>query len=79
MLWRTLLLVLKSAAMVALFEFLRPVADSVGLRLEFMDSLTRAISNGINVPYGYAELVVPFLLATMLVMISKAVWSLVRM
>jgi predicted benzoate:H+ symporter BenE len=77
MFWRILLVLLKSAVMATLFEFLSPIADSIGLRLNFVAPIAGAISHTTAVPYRDSEIVVVFLLSATLVNISSAFWGLI--
>jgi hypothetical protein len=77
MFWRILLVLLKSAVMVTLFEFLSPVTDSIGLQLNFVDAIAKAISHATAMPYRESEIVVVFLLSATLLEISRAFWDLI--
>ena len=77
MFWRILLVLLKSAVMVTMFEFLSPIADAIGLQLNFVATIAGAISHATAVPYRDSEIVVVFLLFATLLEISKAFWDLI--
>jgi len=77
MFWRILLVLLKSAVMVTLFEFLSPIADSIGLQLDFVDAIAKAISRATAVPYRDSEIVVVFVSCATLLEISRAFWDLI--
>ena len=77
MVWRVLLVVLKSSLAVALFEFLNPVAGAIGLQLTFVTTAAAAISRVTVMPYREAEVV--FLLAVAVVMsqMVRILWDLI--
>ena len=74
---RILLVLLKSSVMVTMFEFLSPIADAVGLQLNFIARIAGAISHATAVPHRDAEIVVVFLLSATLLEISKVFWDLI--
>ena len=77
MVFRILLFVLKSALMVAFLEFLRPVADVIGLQLSFISAVAGAISRLTAIPYRESEILFLFVLTTTLWGIGRAVWALI--
>jgi hypothetical protein len=77
MFWRILLVLVKSAVMVTLFEFLSPIADAIGFQLNFVAPIVGAISHVTAVPYRDSEIVVIFLLSATLLKISSAFWDLI--
>ena len=77
MAWRLLLVLLKSAAMVALFEFLSPVADVIGFQLDFIATVSKAISNATAIPAREAEILFLLALAALLPEIGSFVWDLI--
>ena len=77
MLWRIVLLVAKSALMVALFDLMSPVADAVGLQLTFIATASRAISQVTAMSYNEAQTLLLFLLATTILEIGRFVWEMI--
>ena len=77
MLWRILLVFVKSSVMVALFELLSPVAEPIGIQLTFIATIARTISQATVIPYRDAEILFLFVLATTLLELSRFVWDLV--
>jgi len=77
MVWRILFILLKSALMVALFEFVRPVADVIGLQPAFVDAVAGAISRATALPHWEAEILFLLALAVMLSQIARIVWDLI--
>jgi hypothetical protein len=77
MAWRLLLVLFKSVAMVALFEFLSPVADAIGLQLDFITTVSKAISHATALPFREAEILFLLALATTLLEIGRIVWDLI--
>ena len=77
MLWRILLVLLKSALMVALFELVSPVAEAIGLRLAFVGPVAEALSRAAAIPYREAKTLFLLVLATTLLRIPKIVWDLI--
>lgn len=77
MTWRILLVLVKSAVVVALFEFLHPVADAIGLQLNFVSAVATAISRATAIPYREAEAL--FLLAVVVTLsqITRIIWDLI--
>ena len=55
MLWRIVLIFLKSGMTVALFEALRPIVEGLGVQLSLVSSVSRAISNATSIPVREAE------------------------
>ena len=77
MVWRVLLVLLKSALMVALFEFVRPVADAIGLQLAFVDTVVAAISRATALPHWETEILFLLALTVMLSQIARIFWDLI--
>jgi hypothetical protein len=77
MAWRLLLVLFKSAAMVALFEFLSPVADAIGLQLDSIATVSKTISNATAIPFREAEILFLLALAATLLEIGRIVWDLI--
>ena len=77
MAWRLLLVLFKSVAMVALFKFLSPVADAIGLQLDFIATVSKAISNATAIPVREAEILFLLALAATLLEIGRVVWDLI--
>jgi hypothetical protein len=77
MAWRILLVLFKSAVMVALFEFLSPVADAIGLELNFIATVSKAISYVTAIPFREAEIVFLLALAATVLEIGKVIWDLI--
>jgi hypothetical protein len=63
--------------MVTMFEFLSPIADAIGLQLNFIARIAGAISHAAAVPYRDSEIVVVFLLSATLLEISRVFWDLI--
>ena len=76
MLWRLLFILLKSALMVALFELVSPVAEAVGLQLQFVARVAGAVSHFTAMPYKEAEVLFLFLLATTILEVGRFLWDL---
>jgi hypothetical protein len=74
---RILLVLLKSSVMVTMFEFLSPIADAMGLQLNFIARIAGAISHATTLPKRGSEIVVVFLLSATLLEISKVFWDLI--
>jgi hypothetical protein len=66
-----------SAVMVTLFEFLSPVADAIGLQLDFIATVSKAISQATAIPFREAEILFLLALAAMLLEIGRIVWDLI--
>jgi len=77
MAWRLLLVILKSALLMALIEVLRPVPDSIGLHVSLIPPIARAISQATALPYTESELLFLVALARTLVKIAKPVWDII--
>ena len=77
MMWRIFLALLKSAVMVALFEFFSPVAEAIGLQFTLIATISRAISQAAAIPYRDAEILFLLALATTVSQIVKVIWDLV--
>ena len=77
MVWRVLLVIFKSALMVVLFEFVRPVADVIGLQLAFVDTVAEAISRATALPHWEAEILFLLALAVSLSQIARIFWDLI--
>jgi hypothetical protein len=77
MAWRILLVLFKSAVMVALFEFLSPVADAIGLQLYFIATVSKAISHATAIPFREAEIVFLLALAATVLEVGRIVWDLI--
>ncbi|HLK50693.1 MAG TPA: hypothetical protein VKT49_21280 [Bryobacteraceae bacterium] len=75
MIWRLLIILFKSALMVALFELLSPVAEAVGVQLKFVATVAAAISHSTSMPYKEAEVLFLFLVATTLLEIARFLWE----
>jgi hypothetical protein len=76
MLLRILLLVMKSALMVALFDLISPVTDAIGFQLTFIATASRALSQATAMSYKEAQTLFLFLLATTILEIGRFVWEL---
>lgn len=77
MFWRILLLVAKSALMVALFDLMSPVADAVGLQLTWISAASRALSQATAMSYNEAQTLFLFLLATTILEFGRFVWEMI--
>ena len=77
MAWRLVLVLFKSVAMVTMFKFLTPVADAIGLQLDFVATVSKAISNATAIPVREAEILFLLALAAMLLEIGGIVWDLI--
>ena len=77
MAWRILVVLLKSAVAVALFEFLSPVAEVIGLQMTFIGTVAEAISRATAIPYREAEILFLLALAVTLSQITRIVWDLI--
>lgn len=77
MFWRILLLVAKSALMVALFDLMSPVADTVGLQLTWIAAASRALSQATAMSYNEAQTLFLFLLATTVLEFGRFVWEMI--
>jgi hypothetical protein len=75
--WRIVLVLFKSALMVALFELLSPVADAIGLQFQFIATVASALSHATAMPYREAEVLFLFLLATTSLEIGRFLWDLI--
>ena len=60
-----------------MFEFLSPIADAMGLQLNLIARIARAISHATAVPYRDSEIFVVFLLSATLLEISRVFWDLI--
>jgi hypothetical protein len=74
---RILLVLLKSSVMVTMFEFLNPIAEAMGLQLNFIARIAGAISHATAVPHRGSEIVVVFLFSAALLEISSVFWDLI--
>lgn len=74
---RLLLLLFKSAVMVALLELLNPVADAIGLQFRFVDTVASAIAHSTAIPYRDAETLFLFGLVTAVLEGGQWLWDLV--
>jgi hypothetical protein len=74
---RILLVLLKSSVMVTMFEFLSPIADAMGVQLNFIARIAGAISHATAVPHRDSEIAVVFLLSATLLEISRVFWDLI--
>jgi hypothetical protein len=63
--------------MVTMFEFLSPIADAMGVQLNFIARIAGAISHATAVPRRDSEIVVVFLLSATLLEISRVCWDLI--
>ncbi len=77
MFWRILLLVAKSALMVALFDLMSPVADAVGLQVTWIAAASRAVSQATAMSYNEAQTLFLFLLATTVLEFGRFVWEMI--
>ena len=77
MFWRILLVLLKSALIVALFEFLSPVVDAIGLQFNFIATVSKAISQATAIPFKEAEIVFLLALAATVLEIGRVAWDLI--
>ncbi len=77
MLWRILLLVAKSALMVALFDLMSPVADAVGLQFTWIAAASQALSQTTAMSYKEAQTLFLFLLATTTLEFGRFVWEMI--
>ena len=77
MLWRILLVLFKSAVMVALFKLLSPMAEAIGLQLSFIDPIAREISYATSLPYRESEVLLLLVLATALLEVPRILWDLI--
>jgi hypothetical protein len=75
--WRILLVLFKSAIAVALFEFLHPVAEAVGVQLTFVGTAAAAISQAAHIPYQEAEILFLLAVAVTLSQVARVVWELI--
>lgn len=75
MAWRLLLLLCKSALVVALLELLSPVAEAVGLQFPFIHSMAAALTHSTALSYGQAETLFLFVLVTALLEVGQFVWA----
>jgi hypothetical protein len=76
MAWRLLLLLCKSALVVALLELLSPVASAIGLQLPFLDTMATAVAHSTALPYREAEALFLFVLVTTLLEVTQFLWAL---
>lgn len=76
MAWRLLLLVCKSALVVALLELLSPVAAAVGLQFPFIDNMAASIAHGTSLSYREAETLFLFVLVMTLLEVAQFMWAL---
>ena len=77
MFWRIFVVLAKSALMVALLELLSPVAESIGLQVNFVGRMASAVSHSTALPYKEAEVILLFLLATTLLETAQFFWDLI--
>ena len=77
MFWRILVVITKSAVMVALLELLSPAAEAIGLQFRFIARMASAISHATAMPYREAEVLFLFFLATALLETTEFVWGLI--
>ena len=73
MLWRTLLLLLKSSLTVAVFEVLRPAAEAVGVQLSAVATIARAISSATSLQYWESEVLFLLIVAATMLEIARVV------
>ena len=76
MAWRLILLLCKSALVVALLELLSPVADAVGLQFPWIDTMATALTRSAALSHGQAETLFLFVLVTTLLEVGQFVWAL---
>ena len=76
MAWRLLLLLCKSALLVALLELLSPVAAAIGLQFPFIDTMAAAISRSTELSYRQAETLFLFVLVMTLLEVVHFFWVL---
>lgn len=76
MAWRLLLLLCKSALLVALLELLSPFASDLGLRFPFLDTMAGAIAQSTALPYPEAQVLFLFVLAMASLEVADFVWTL---
>ena len=74
---RSIFVLLKSAMMVALLEFLSPVGEAIGLRLRFVATAATAISQVTDLPYKEAEVLFLLVFVIVLSEIARAVRSVI--
>lgn len=77
MFWRLLVVLTKSALMVALLELASPAADAVGLQFGLIARMASAISHSTAMPYKEAEVLFLFFLATAILETAGFVWGLI--
>jgi hypothetical protein len=77
MFWRLLVVLTKSALMVAVLELLSPAAEAVGLQFRFLVKVASAISHTTALPYKEAEVLFLFFLATAILETAEFVWGLI--
>ena len=77
MFWRILVVLTKSALMVAALELLSPAADAVGLQFRFIAKMASAISHATALPYKEAEVLFLFFLATAILETTEFFWGLI--
>lgn len=77
MFWRILLLVAKSALMVALFDLMSPVADAVGLQFTWIAAASQAVSQATAMSYNEAQTLFLFLLATTILEFGRFLWEMI--
>ena len=75
--WRFVIVLFKSALMLALLELLSPVAGAIGLQFKFVAAVASAISHATAMPYRQAETLFLFLLTTTLLEVTRFVWDLI--
>jgi hypothetical protein len=73
MLWRILLVLLKSGLTVALFEVVRPIAEAVGVQLSLVATIAKAISSATAIPYREAEVLFLLVFAATMLEIARIV------
>lgn len=75
MAWRLLLLLCKSALVVALLELLSPVAAAVGLRFPLIDTMAAALTRSTALSHGQAEALFLFVLVMALLEAAQFLWA----
>ena len=76
MAWRLLLLLCKSALLVALLELLSPFASDLGVQFPFLDTMASAIARSTALPFREAEVLFLFVLVMASLEVADFVWML---
>ena len=77
MFWRLLIVLTKSALMVAALELLSPAVEAIGLQFRFIVKVASAISHTTAMPYKEAEVLFLFFLVTAILEIVEFAWGLI--